>query len=227
MKKQIIVLLLAFSSIQATAQIKPDSEDFFFYDGAHVTYLNAPAGMTQEWFSNSHTFSVLTEWTLSKNFALGAGLAYSSQNFHNNMRIQSVQASGEEVYELIEQSDYENIEQTLRYVYVPLEIRLRGNPNENDKFFRFYLGLRTGLKVGSYAEYETDVLREKYYGLEDVARFRADSYVRIGYGYLSLFAAYGLTDLYEDGTVIDLTSSTPSTNLTALRPLSVGLSVSF
>lgn len=220
-------MLFAISGIQALAQVKPDSEDFFFYDAAHVTYLNAPAGMAQEWFSNSHTFSFMTEWTLSKNFALGAGVAYSSQNFHNNMRIQSVQTTGEEVYEIIAQSEYENIEQTLRYIYLPLEIRLRGNPNENDNFFRLYLGLRTGVKVGSYAEYETDVVREKYYGLEDVARFRADGYVRVGFGYLSLFAAYGLTDLYENGVVIDFSSTTPQTELSTLRPLSVGLSVSF
>lgn len=220
-------MFLVFVGAQSFAQLKPSSEDFFFYDAAHVTYLDAPAGMVQEWFSNSHTFSVMSEWTISQNFALGAGLAYSSQNFHNNMRIQSVQATGEESYDLISENEYENIEQTLRYVYVPLEIRLRGNPNENDKFFRFYLGLRTGIKVGSYAEYETDLVREKYYGLEDVALIRADGYVRIGYGYLSLFAAYGITDLYEEGSIVDLTSTTPSSDLSALRPLSLGLSVSF
>lgn len=230
MKQFSLLLLSLFLSIgfSAEAQLKPKFKDWFFYDISHVQYLNAPGGLEQNWFSNGHSFSLMAESSLSAYFSIGYGLGYRSENFYNNLRIQTQEITGEEIYTVIPDSSFSSNRQNFGCLFIPVEIRFRANENSKGQFFRCYLGVNFGLRLSDYAEFETEVLKQRYYALEDLARFRADGYLRIGFDNLSLFASYGFTELFTKGQALSSQagSQLKQSDLNPIRPLALGISIS-
>ncbi len=219
--------LLLFLGFSADAQLKPNFKDWFFYDVAVLQYLDAPAGMEQQWFSNGHYFSLMAQSQFGKHFALGYGLGFSSENFHNNMRIRTLEQSGDETYHTLPDTSFESNRQNLGYLWVPLELRFKGRANSKGQFFRFYLGAKLGLRVRSYHEFETQLVKQRYYNFEDLARLRGDAYLRIGFDNLSLFASYSFTELFTQGELIYATPNQIEQNsLRSIRPIALGVSIS-
>jgi hypothetical protein len=229
--KQLSTVLLSIGLLvgsSAEAQLRPKFKDWFFYDVSHVQFLNAPSGLAQNWFSNSHSFSLMAESSLGDNFSIGYGLGYRSENYYNNLRIQTQQITGEEIYTLLPDSSFSSNRQNFNYLFIPVEFRFRAKENSKGQFFRLYLGANLGLRLASYAEFETEVLKQRYYGLEDLARFRADGYVRIGFDNLNLFVSYGFTELFSKGQAFysQPSGQTEQSDLNPIRPLAIGVSIS-
>lgn len=210
-----------------SAQLSERNRDLFIYDLTQPQYLNAATGIDQVWYSNGHNLSLMGEWMPSRSFGFGFGLGYTSENYHNNLRISTSQASGKEVYELLPDSAFSSISQNVKYLYLPLEIRIRGGKISKDWVFRLTLGARAGVRIGSEARYETEEVKLEYQNLGDLNRFRADLYARIGYGPFSLYASYGFTELYTGGTLTEAENGEIKQNqMSDIRPLALGISLS-
>jgi hypothetical protein len=211
------------------AQIKPKKEDWFYYDLTHLQMLNGPAGLEQVWFSNGHDISLMAEWMPTRVFGVAIGLGYSSQNFHNNLKVATNAQTGEEVYTIMQSDTLFSVNhQNQKYLYLPLELRLRTIANSAGSFFRFYLGARVGVRLDGYSDFRDEQVSLRYYRTEDYARFRADAFARIGYRHFSLVAYYGLTPLIEGAQAITTENGVLiSSDLDAIRPLAIGISMSF
>jgi hypothetical protein len=188
-----------FAALQA--QIKAPSRDVAFYD-AYAVYLQGADRLEQAWWSNGHNFSLVHEFLYEERFGLASGLGYSWQNFHNDMMVQS-NPGGEERYFTVADTAYNRMKLSAHYLYLPVEVRFRTDPNTEGRFWRLYLGARLAWHTQAYHLLVDDQVKRRTYRLDELADWRSDAYLRVGYGPVSLYAQYDLTGLFEGGLLGD------------------------
>ncbi len=222
----VALLLLGFS---AFAQIKPKQEDWFAYDLTYDYWLDAPDGVEQSWRSNGHSFSFTDEVLFGEgsHFSFAYGLGFTSNNFYNNVSLQTDANTGEEYFLPLSTDSINSNKLTVQYIHVPIELRFRSSPSEKGNFFRFYVGGKVGVRVNSYSKLKTDQIDLQYNNLGALNRFFYGVYTRVGYSYVSLYAYYGLSNLFEEAyTNNGVSYNQLSGAVDAIRPLSVGISLS-
>lgn len=159
-------------------------------------------------------------------WGLGFGLGIGDDNYHHNMRIQTSPIDGQEYYSLMNDTAFTSNKQRITYLFLPLELRIRSKANQRGQYLRVYLGARGGVRINSFAHYETDKLQQRFLNLGDLQRLKAEVYARLGFGAFSLYGAYDLTPVFRErmrfiadeqgGQVFDLSQ---------MRGLRLGLSL--
>ncbi len=227
MKKHIFLLpLLALLLITAnsSAQIKPKSQDWLAYDLSYGILINGSAGLEQAGVSNSHALTFTFDKPLSKRFSIAYGVGFHSDNFYSNLQALTNPATGDEDFQLFNYDTISSNKLTAQYFHIPFEVRFRGKPSDKGRFARVYLGARAGVRVNSYSNYVTNKIDVSYNNIGALNRFDYGVYTRIGYHYFSLYAYYGLSPLFDNGTVNDNAGNTY--NLDQIRTLKIGISFS-
>jgi hypothetical protein len=219
----IALLLLCSMGLKAQKKFLPKHEKFVFYDLAYIAFADAPAGTEQGWWSVSGDFGVMFESSWSEKGGIAYGISYSFQNFSNNHLVSTDLNSGAGLYQLASDTSFERSYQSFQYLYIPVELRFRSKKNEKNKFYRFYLGARGGVRTTGSSSIRRANSRVRFYQLDDVRRFRADAYLKIGYGNTSLYAFYALTPLYNAGDILSQDGSNAN-SLQNIRPMGIGLS---
>lgn len=227
MKKYTALLILVITThlVVAQKQYIPNEDDWFFYDLSYASYLNAPPGVEMEGFPNGHSFSLFREKLFgASKLSFAYGLGFTSDNFRSNLGIAVDPASGDAQFSVIPDSvGYDANKLTIQYFEIPLELRFRGKPNDKGNFFRWYVGGRVGVRFNAYSKFKDEQINLRYYHPDELSRFKAGVYTRIGFSNFSLYGYYGLTDLFDY-------SFDPATNgldLNGMKQLNVGASFSF
>lgn len=205
-----------------SAQVKPDHKDFFFYDASYISLLNTGGGVEQYGFSNGHNLTFMKEVLFGQSTTgFGYGIGYSSKNYFTNTLIQTNPANGDENYTVLDiDSAGARNKFNQKFIDLALEFRFRSKQKDNGRFFRFYVGARGGVRFAGYAEYDNNNLDVQYRDIDEFNRFHGNAYVRIGYGFVSLYGSYGLTPIFTGGT------TNTGFNMEDVRPLSIGVSLS-
>ncbi|MDR9374163.1 MAG: outer membrane beta-barrel protein [Schleiferiaceae bacterium] len=204
------------------AQIKAPSRDVAFYD-AYAVYLQGADRLDQAWWSNGHNFSLVHEFLYRERFGLAAGLGYSWQNFHNNMMVQS-NPGGEERYFTVGDTAYNRMKLSAHYLYLPVEVRFRTDPNKQGRFWRLYLGARLAWHTQAYHLLVDEQVKRRTYRLDELADWRSDAYLRLGYGPVSLYAQYDLTGLFGTG-LMGVGNTALAVSMDTWRVMALGMSV--
>jgi len=224
MKKLCIAILIAAAGLQLQAQENkyiPKEQDWFFYDLTYLSYLDAPEGVEMNGWSNGHSLSFMRDLLLgNSNFSIGYGLGYTSNNYKSNLDQDVSEATGATRFSIHTDMPDDN-KLNIKYFEIPIELRFRTRPNDEGNFFRLYLGARGGIRFSAYHKYETDNISRKEFHHEELNRWRAGVYTRIGYGLVSVYGYYGLLDIFDyshDPVANDL-------NVNGINSLAVGLSI--
>lgn len=201
----------------------PKSEDLFFYDLTYVMYADAPEGVDMNAWPSGHSLSLMKDWVLGKsNFSVAVGLGYTSNNYRSNLATNVDIATGETQFAVLEDEvDYDKNKINMKYLEIPIELRFRTRPNAKENFFRIYAGLRGGWNFANYSQFETEDVDVRFHDLEEISNWRLGAYGRIGYSAISLYAYYGLVDVFDydpEGDVPDMTG---------VKSMAFGLSFSF
>lgn len=204
-KRKLSLFALAGGLFMSTASIGQIAET----EGADVIYditysmlmSDDVNGLEHKWFSNGQSASLMGEFSLSNNFAIGLGGEVSTYFVHNNLNF--TQSESDELPEdfiIDADSSYNANEQNFYYVDVPLELRFRTNPNANGKSFHVTVGTRFGYRIGSL--WGSRVFESSYHRSDDYAirqyrnlgddRVRIQGYARVGYGNFALFGGLDL-----------------------------------
>jgi len=222
-----IVYLFAFSllalGMQGQKKYLPKHEKFVFYDLSYIAFADAPAGTKNGIWSAAADVGFMFESSWGETGGLGYGLSYSFQGHGNNHLVSTDLSTGEGQYELGTDTTFVRASQNYQYLYIPIELRFRSKKNEKDKFYRFYLGARAGVRTLDNSLIRRENSRVRYYQLDNLARFRADAYLKVGYGNTSIFALYSLTPLYTGGELLSADGQS-SVSLKDLRPIGIGFS---
>ena len=220
-----VILLLALS-LSAQKKYLPKHDKFVFYDLSYLAFADAPTGTENAIWSVGADVGFMFESSWSERGGIGYGLSYSFQGYGNNHLISTDLKTGEGIYELGTDTTFKSASQNLQFLYIPVELRLRSKKNEDGKFYRFYLGARAGVRTLDNSLIRRENSRVRYYQLDNLARFRADAYVRLGYGSVNLFAFYSLTPLYTGGEILSA-GGTRAASLESIRPFGIGFSFMF
>lgn len=222
MKKISLLAVLIIGWTALSAQIKPKQEDWFSYSYTYDYLLDAPEGVDQNFIPNGHNISVNKDIVFgNSNFGMAYGLQYSHNSYYSNLGIRTKLSNGREEFRLLDNDTIELNKLEIQHLGANLELRFRTKPNSSGKFFRAYVGGNLGVRVFSRARLSTKRVIVQYNNLGALNRLKYGAYARIGYGIMSVYGYYGLSEMFNEGTLSDGTAVTP------IKPLSVGISLSF
>lgn len=229
----VCTLLLTFFSLEICAQAKgeykyiPREQDWFSYDISTLFMQGAPAGYQQEGWSNGHSLSFMKDILLGKSkFSIAVGLGYTSNNFKSNMRLLVDENTGVASFVLLNSDSisYNRNKVNAKYVEVPVELRFRSKPDKNGRYLKTYLGVKGGVRISSYSLFENDHGQVRYYHPSEVNRWSASTYLRLGYGTVSLYGFYSLLPLFDYQAANNIPAE--QVNANDMIPMGIGLSIS-
>ena len=220
----LVILLSMCLNLQAQDGPKykylPREKDWVSYDITTLFLLNQPQSYQEQGWSNGHSISLMKDMLLGRSkFSIAVGIAYTSNNYKSNMRLSVNETTGETELEILNDSiSYDRNKVNAKYVEIPVELRYRSMPGKSGQYLRIYLGVKGGIRYTGYSLFENSQSQVRYYHPEALNRWTASTYMRIGYGTMSIFGFYNLLSLYnlEDGVI---------PNVNKMIPLGVGLSI--
>jgi len=203
-----------FSLSSATS----DSRDRLVLELNWNTWLNTPDVFNVQAKSRGFNFYFYYDLQLgTDNVALAPGIGLSNSNiFHESFLAVNADSNATaygvtEVLPFPDGLDYKKNKISLTYVEVPVELRIRTNPNDKGKRFKIAAGFKAGLLINSHTKYvgddtrpgaypaNTEYVKYKESRILNVQSFRYGVTGRVGYGAVNVHAFYGLTDVFEDG----------------------------
>ena len=226
MKKVLFTLIALVISASGFAQLianKTDNRVTFGLDLFHDFQLAPSDNWDPRGFNQGVSFALTYNFPLGESakhtVSIGAGM--SSHNYFSYSRIMNPYTNGEFVYQ-----NYRDVENFKRYkvnpIYaeVPLELRFRIKDA-----VKIGVGVKVGLNVGTKTRYVgpdgddnilTDesgaTINEKYLYINNVERMAYSATLRVGWRWVSAFAAYQISPVFEVGH-----------NAPTFHPLSVGV----
>lgn len=223
MKKIITLLSALFVSFSALSQEKyiPKEQDWFFYDLTYLSYLGGPDGIEMNGWSNGHSLSFMRDALIGDSkFSFGYGLGYTSNNYKSNLFMEIQPSSGNAQFALLNDLPDEN-KLNIKYFEIPVELRFRSRPNDEGNFWRVILGARGGIRFSAYHEFETSNVLRKEFHHDELNRWRAGVYSRVGFGMVNLYAYYGLLNIFD----YDHENAVNGLDVNGMNSLAIGLSI--
>ncbi len=229
MNKLICILLLSFLTLSLIAQDtttkidttkakQKSSRDRFITEITHDNWYNKPNNVKVKWYNRGINFLIMYDIALiSNNVSFAPGIGLSSNNVYNNATVQK-NSDGNTYFEPIPSAINNPIDTSsvsvsstrnklsTTYFEIPVELRLRTNPDQFGRSFKIAAGLRGGVCFDAHTKYRgtdlsgasVDEVFIKNKKLPNINRYRLNSSFRIGYGYFNLVGIYSLTTLFEN-----------------------------
>jgi hypothetical protein len=171
----------------------------------NTTGTNAMNGMRTAWFSRG--INIYFNWDFripGSRVSFAPGIGYANTNIYS--RHAMVQdTSGTHFTPLAYGSDTTaKINKiALQYVEIPLELRIRTNPDKLGNSWKVAIGFKAGVRVDAHTKIKliedgiTHVFVERRY--EDFNLFRAGPTIRVGYSFFNITAYYGVLNMFKPG----------------------------
>lgn len=209
MKKRLLFLALAISGVSFAQSTDRFKNDNVFVDFGAEIWLPEDNALTSEVYSHNIGFTFYGQANKEEQVTVAYGLGFSWNNVYTNLAYQSDLATEERMSFLLNDSiSYNRNKFVAAYLDIPIELRFRGKPNEDGKFFRMYVGTKVGVRIGNYTKYVTDELKIKEQRLNAASQFRIGLQGRIGYGKWALFGFLPLNTVFEDNSPYEVRSIT-------------------
>lgn len=99
--------------------------------------------------------------------------------------------------------DYKVNKITIQYVEVPLELRIRSNPDKFNNFWKVAIGVKGGIRVDVHTRQtiKNDAGKKTYVErrFPDFGLFRFGPTLRVGYSVFNITAYYGVLNIFKAG----------------------------
>jgi hypothetical protein len=205
----------------------PRSSDHFMIQVGYTTWQGAPDSINTTGVPRSLNIYFMMDYPFKTNprlsSAIGLGIATDNIYFKDTYVGIKDQTSTLRFQDLSDTTHFKKNKLSTAYVEVPIELRFRSNPDDDNKSFKVALGVKGGLLLNAHTKGKT--LEDKnnntlngYTLKENSKRYfntnRISAIGRIGYGHFSLFASYQLTPLFKEGVAA------------TIRPMTIGLTIS-
>lgn len=196
---------------ESEPQKKSPAKDRLMIGMTLDNWLNAPSYIKNKIYSPGFNAAVMYDLPFGKStFSLAGGVGFSSFNAHSNGRLFYVLDSTGTVaetnlVEIPDSVDFKKNKLSLNFVEIPVELRFRSKPDKSFRRFTVSAGFKIGILVQSHTKYKDDGIKLKTYYIPNLENFRYGPTFRIGYGKVSLFGFYSLTNVFKDGKGTELT----------------------
>ena len=133
-------------------------------------------------------------------FSFAPGIGYSCSNIYSRHGLVE-DSVGSHLEALANPSDYKVNKITLQYVDIPIEFRIKSNPDKFDNCWKFAFGFKAGVRVDAHTKQTTKINGVTKVNVErrfpDFNQFRFGPMIRIGYASFNLTAYYGVLNVFK------------------------------
>lgn len=211
------------SATKASGIEKP-SRDFLMFQLTYENWNNTPDSIRVTGLGRGVNAYLCYDWPIGKsNFSFAAGVGIGTANIYldnQEIRFSDTGALGAQVRFIPEQEEYKRYKLTTAYLEAPFELRFFGNKQNRNRGFKAAIGFRAGMIVGAHTKGRRTVegtkMSEKTNTRRYMETWRFAGTVRLGWGNVSLFGAYGLNNLFKSGMGPDVSPFSVGICLTGL-----------
>ncbi|MEZ4883476.1 MAG: outer membrane beta-barrel protein [Chitinophagales bacterium] len=204
--------LMAQQEEDPTPNPKAITRDRITIEFVHSNWIwdTQPTTVETKWHSRGINFLYTYDIPIanSKNISVAPGLGITNSNVFSNVRL------GYDTLDNVVSTTMTAFAENLTvnknkisttHLVIPLELRLRTNPNKSNKTWKLGLGVRVGYLLEAKHKYKgSDIIdntsREIFIKQKDLYNFNRLKYagtVRIGYGSFNLIGEYSLATLLQ------------------------------
>ena len=218
MKKALLTLVALVITATSFAQLianKTDKKVTVGFDLFHDFQLNT----SDNW--DARGFNQGVSWAITYNFPLGEstkhtisiGAGMSHHNYFSYSHILNPYSDTLAYAQCRGLEGFKRFKVNANYVDIPLELRFRIKDQ-----VKIGVGFKLGIMVAAKTKYvgpdgDGTIIHEKECYIKNLERYNYSATLRVGWKWVSLFAAYQLNPVFEVGH-----------NAPVIHPLSVGLS---
>jgi hypothetical protein len=162
-------------------------------------------GFKTKWYSRGINIYFYWDFRIKKSrVSFAPGIGYSGTNvYHRSEMVEDSTGIRFDVMDATKLGNIKTNKLTIQYIDIPLELRIRTNPDKADNFWKFAIGFKAGIRVDSHTkERIKEGSRTKVYverRFPDISLFRAGPTLRIGYSVFNLTAYYGVVKVFKGG----------------------------
>jgi hypothetical protein len=163
-------------------------------------------GFSTKWYSRGINVYFYYDFRIKKSLvSFAPGIGYGAVNIYHRSELVENKERGIS-FEPMDASKLNKIRTnkvTLQYIDIPLELRIRTLPDKADNFWKFAIGFKAGVRVGSHTKQKlkdengTKVFVERRF--PDFSLFRAGPTLRIGYSVFNITAYFGVIEVFKSG----------------------------
>ncbi|MCB0395569.1 MAG: PorT family protein [Flavobacteriales bacterium] len=164
------------------------------YSFKTIQFGDGPMGLRIGYGVTNHAVNSNINW--SKTDTIGSVTSYSFETYPSDLKVKKNKFN-------------------TTYLDIPLELRFQSKANEKGKSFVVAAGFKAGYLVSSRVKYKDEDNKYKEYNLKNLNKLRYGLTGRIGYGHMTFFGYYALSNLFSKG------------NGGEIIPVSGGLAFSF
>ena len=176
------------------------------FTGTNWIYKKASAGMNglnTKWYSRGTDIAFAWDFRIKKSrFSIAPGIGYSCTNIYSRHALVE-DSLGSNFQPLATPGDYKVNKITLQYLEIPVEFRIRTNPDKFDNCFKFAVGFKFGIRVDAHTKTKTKINNEVKVNVErrfpDFSLLRFGPTFRFGYSSFNITAYYGVIDVFKKG----------------------------
>lgn len=188
------------------------SKDRFAFDffGSNWIYNKNSAGMNglqTKWWSRGVNIYFSWDFRIKHSrVSFAPGIGYSCSNIYSRHGLveDSLGTHFEKLTDinpLVKESDYKTNKLCLQYLDIPVELRIKTNPDKLDQCWKFAVGFKAGVRVDAHTKIKTKVDNVAKVVVErrfpDFNQFRFGPMIRIGYSSFNITAYYGVLDVFK------------------------------
>ncbi len=188
------------------------SKDRFAIDllGTNWIYNKNDAGfngMQTKWWSRGINIYFYYDFRIKKSrFSIAPGIGYSASNIYSRhgMVEDSLGTHFDKLTNInpaVNEASYKVNKLTLQYLDIPVEFRIKTNPDKLDQVWKFAVGFKAGIRVDAHTKIKTKIGSEVKVNVErrfpDFNLFRFGPTLRIGYSSFNITAYYGVLGVFK------------------------------
>ncbi|MCS6818428.1 MAG: porin family protein [Chitinophagales bacterium] len=165
----------------------------------------AGSNLQTRWYSRGINVYFYYDFRIKKSrFSIAPGIGYGAVNiYHRSELIEDTTGISFKPISADKIDDIRVNKVTLQYLDIPVEFRIRTNPDKADNFWKFALGFKAGIRLGSHTkqtireERGTKVYVERRF--PDFSLLRAGPTLRIGYSVFNITGYFGVLEVFKQG----------------------------
>lgn len=175
----------------------------WIYDKSGARFDN----MQTKWWSRGISIYFSWDFRIKKSrVSFAPGIGYSCSNIYSRHGLweDSTGTSFRKLTDInpaIAEGDYKVNKLTIQYLDVPLELRIRTNPDKFNNCWKFVVGFKAGIRVDAHTKIKTKIGSTVKVDVErrfpDFALLRMGPTIRIGYSVVNVFAYYGVLGVFK------------------------------
>ncbi|MCS6935238.1 MAG: PorT family protein [Chitinophagales bacterium] len=158
-------------------------------------------GLQTRWYSRGINIYFYYDIRIKKSrFSIAPGLGYSAANIYSRHTLEE-DSAGAFFKKIDKPENYKVNKVTLQYFDLPVEFRIKTNPDKFDQMWKFAIGIKAGIRVDAHTKEKTKINNITKVYVErrfpDFNLFRFGPTLRIGYSSFNITAYYGVLDVFK------------------------------